>query len=120
MQYQTPAELRKVFGGDIEPSFSEAIEYDAAADWYVESYESYQAAYKDPYYIDIIEPDEQNFVDKGQVAKPGNEGKKTVITAMSTLGYCRSMIKDGKPAVEVKDEIWEKFKEFRSRESRSE
>lgn len=116
-QYQTPDELRKIFRGDIEPKFSEAIEYDAAADWYVEDYESYMAAYKDPYYISIIEPDEQKFVDKAQVGGPGSEGKKTVITAMSTLGYCRSMIKDGKPAVEVKDEIWEKFKEFQEKKT---
>jgi EthD domain len=90
----------------MDPAFSATIDFDAAADWLVESYEGYLAAYTDPYYINTIEPDERNFVDK--------EGKTTIVRAMSTLGFCRSMIKDGKPSVPVSDEIWAKFKETRA------
>ena len=89
----------------MDPAFSGSIDYNAAADFYVESYERFFASYQDPYYLNVIEPDEQKFVDKGQV----DGGKKTVVRAMSTLGTAKSMIKDGKETVQVKSEIWENW-----------
>jgi len=102
----------------MDPAFATSIEFDSAADWYIESYEAYLAAYMDPYYINVIEPDEKNFVDKGQLDGP-DSGKKTIVRAISTLGVCRSMIKDGKPSVAVKDEIWHTFKEYKAKEAQS-
>ena len=100
----------------MDPNFNTSIDFDAAAIWYIESYDRYLAAYQDPYYLTVIEPDERNFVDKGQLS--GQEpGKKTVVRAMSTLGVPRSMIKDGKASVDVNDGIWAKFKEFQDRSS---
>ena len=60
-------------------------------DWYVPSYEAYEAAFKDPYYANVIEPDEWNFVDKGS--------GKEIAGAVSTLGVTRDIIKDGKNCV---------------------
>jgi hypothetical protein len=98
----------------MDPAFATTIQFDAAADWYVESYEAYLAAYADPYYVEVIEPDEHNFVDKGQLANGSEAGKKTVIRAVSTLGHCRSMIKDGKPSVAVTGDIWENFQRYKA------
>jgi hypothetical protein len=95
----------------MDPAFSAGVNFDAAAVWHVKSYDAYVAAYKDPYYIDVIEPDEQNFVDKGQMDGK-NPGKVTVVRAMSTIGVYRYIIKDGKPAVDVSDDIWEKFNSY--------
>jgi hypothetical protein len=102
----------------MDPAFASSIEFDSAADWYIHSYEAYLAAYADPYYVEVIEPDEKNFVDKGQLDGPDG-GKKTVVRAVSTLGVCRSMIKDGKPVVAVKEEIWDTFKQYKSKEAGS-
>lgn len=102
----------------MDEAFATTVEFDAAVDWYVESYEAYLAAYTDPYYVEVIAPDEDNFVDKGQLDGP-DAGKKTVVRAVSTLGYCRSMIAEGKPLVPVKDEIWDKFKAYKAKEAGS-
>jgi len=93
----------------MDPAFSGSIDYNAAVDFYVESYERFIAAYHDPYYLSVIEPDEQRFVDKGQI----DGGKRTVVRAMSTLGTAKSMIKDGKAAVQVKSEIWENWQKLK-------
>jgi hypothetical protein len=100
----------------MDPAFATSIAFDSAADWYVESYEAYLAAYADPYYVEVIEPDEHNFVDKGQLDS-AESVTKTVVRAVSTLGVCRSMIKDGKPSVEIKEEIWNTFKDYRRKDS---
>lgn len=41
-----------------------AEEYDGAAVIEVPSFEVFAAAFKDPYYINTIEPDERRFIDK--------------------------------------------------------
>jgi hypothetical protein len=73
------------------PSGSATLDYDAGVDWYVPSYEAYEATFKDPYYVNVIEPDEWNFVDKG--------GGKEIAGAVSTVGVSREIIKDGKSCV---------------------
>lgn len=91
----------------MDPAFSAGLDFHAAADWYVESWEGYVAAYNDPYYRQVIEPDEDNFVDKGQTGD-----KVEMVRAVTTLGYCRYMIRDGKPSAEVSDSIWERFSQM--------
>jgi hypothetical protein len=104
----------------MDPAFATSIEFDSAAMWSVESYDAYLKAYADPYYVNVIEPDEHNFVDKGQLDGQGaGTGKKTVVRAVSTLGVCRSMIKDGKAAVAVEDGIWHTFKQYKAKEAAS-
>lgn len=92
----------------MDPAFAGGLDFNAAADWYVESYERYLAAYNDPYYRQVIEPDEAKFVDKGQT---GGE-KQEIVRAVTTLGYCRSMIKGGEASKEVPREIWEHFSQI--------
>lgn len=109
-QFRTPSALRAAFAARMDPAFSLPIDFDAAADFYVTSYDDYLRAYADPYYLAVIEPDERNFVDKGQCG--GQNTTTTVVRAMSTLGQYRHMIRDGKPQVEVTDAIWQRWHEF--------
>ena len=90
------------------PDFNTVLDFDAAADFYVNSYKAYTDAYKDPYYINVIEPDENKFIDKGQ----GSEAKKTLVRAVCAIGVCRSIIKDGKTVVDVStdvDDLWQQY-----------
>lgn len=74
------------------PSGSRTLDYDGGVDWYVRSYEDYEAAFKDPYYLKVIEPDEWNFVDKG-------EGT-AIAGAVSTVGIARDIVRGGRSCVE--------------------
>jgi hypothetical protein len=100
-----------MIGTSMSSEFSAGLDFDAAADWYILSHERYVAAYADPYYINVIEPDEHNFVDKS----PAAVGKKTLIRAVTTLGYCKDMIKDGKAVREINDDIRRKWEGSRER-----
>jgi hypothetical protein len=92
VKFHTPSSLRnKISSGNDMPSGSWTLEYDGGVDWYVRRYEDYEAAFKDPYYLDGIEPDEWNFVDKG--------AGKEIAGAVSTLGIFRHIVKDGKSMV---------------------
>lgn len=51
------------------------------------------AAFKDPYYINVIEIDERNFVDKGAA------GSTAIVGAVGTLGFCKDVILGGKSMV---------------------
>jgi hypothetical protein len=87
--------LRKKISGDV-PSGNGALDFDGGVDWYVLDYEKYEAAYNDPYYINVIEPDEHNFVDKG-------DEKTGIVGAVSSLGVCRNIVLDGKSMVKQAD-----------------
>ena len=78
------------------PSGNETLDFDGGVDWYVLDYKKYEAAYQDPYYINVIEPDEHNFVDKGT-------RKTGIASAISTLGVCRNIVLDGKSLVKQAD-----------------
>lgn len=69
------------------------LDYDSGVDWYVRDYAVYEKAYEDPYYLEVIEPDERNFVDKSGSSNGGLAG------AVSTLGICRDIIRHGKSMV---------------------
>ncbi|KAH6671200.1 EthD domain-containing protein [Halenospora varia] len=94
-QFFTPSHLRQKISSDV-PSGASSLDYDAGVDWYVKDYEKYEAAYKDPYYINVIEPDEWNFVDKGT-------GKGSIAGAVSTLGTFRNIVEGGKSCVAEAD-----------------
>ena len=106
-QFQTPFELRKHMSAG-RPDFNNVLDFDAAADFYIASYKAYTDAYKDPYYINVIEPDENKFVDKGQ----GSEAKQIHVRAVCAIGVCRSIIKDGKAMVDVSrdvNDVWQQY-----------
>jgi hypothetical protein len=59
------------------PTGNSVLDYDGGVDWYASSYEVYENAFKDPYYVNVIEPDEHNFVDKGE------SGKTSIVGSLS-------------------------------------
>jgi hypothetical protein len=61
-----------------------------------------------------MEPDEQNFVDKGQL-DGAKQGEKVVVRAGCTLGYYRNMIKNGKPVFGVNNDVWGRWNEWKKK-----
>ncbi|KAH6644247.1 EthD domain-containing protein [Boeremia exigua] len=51
-QYHTPTAHKQLTS---QPTLS----YDGTADFYVRKYEDFQKAYEDPYYQDVVKPDEE-------------------------------------------------------------
>jgi hypothetical protein len=87
-----PLHLRKMISSNV-PSGG-VLDYDSRVDWYVCDYEAYEKAYQDPCYLEVIEPDEWNFVDKSGSKKGGIAG------AVSALGIYRDIVRDGESVVE--------------------
>jgi hypothetical protein len=44
------------------------LSYDGMADFYVKKYEDFEAAFLDPYYLEIIQPDEKILIDMDTIA----------------------------------------------------
>ena len=94
--------MRKLLGDGMNPDFNAPLEFDAAADWYVADMDAYNKSYADPYYTEVIEKDEDRFIDKE---------KTKVVKALSAIGTSKEMIKDGKPMVEVNDKMWKEYQQ---------
>ncbi|OBT50875.1 hypothetical protein VE04_08484 [Pseudogymnoascus sp. 24MN13] len=94
VQYHTPAAMREAFAGVMASEWRGDINYNGAALFDVVSYEAFVKAFEDPYYINVIEPDEHNFVAKDVT------GKNQVLKAMSTMGVCKTIVSGGKPQIE--------------------
>lgn len=68
------------------------LDYDGGVDFYVADYANYEAAFRDPYYVDVIEPDERRFVHKG--SDVAGEGR--IVGAVGTVGLEAVIIEGGK------------------------
>lgn len=82
------------------------IEFDGIAMFLVPSLKQFTDAFKDPYYIEIIEPDEREFLDK---AGPGSG------VVASFQGRMIDVINEGKSAMEtqgLQDGYRRAFEEF--------
>jgi hypothetical protein len=84
------------------------LTYDGMTDAYVRDFAEFQDAFKDPYYLEKIRPDELAFID--------------VDSLQMTIGYNYEVIKEGKivkehartfkkPERDLIDETWEQIKE---------
>lgn len=142
-QYLTPPDLQTTLarGKDSQGGARGVSTFGACADFYVRDYEDYLRAFRDEYYLEVVAKDEDKFIDKGQVedsAKEegqggdqegaererrgggaGTRGLGGSVRAVSMMGYCRSIIKDGKAVVEVKREIWDLWEEYQRRKART-
>lgn len=112
-QYQTSSELRQALAGGKDGGFKAGSPFEACADFYVKDYNDYLAAFQDPYYLEVIKPDEDTFVDKGQV--DGSSTKELgKLKAISTMGLCKSIIRDGQAVVSIPEEVqatWERYQQ---------
>ncbi|KAF3033615.1 hypothetical protein E8E12_001967 [Didymella heteroderae] len=55
-QYHTPTSHKSL-------TTQQTLSYDGMADFYVRSYEDFERAYEDPYYADVVRPDEEYLFD---------------------------------------------------------
>jgi len=63
--HKTSAKMR-----DANPSAPGGIalgNFDGIADFYVRSYEEFTKAFEDPYYLEVVRPDEEKFVDMDSI-----------------------------------------------------
>ncbi len=81
-QIHTPKHVRSQFQS-LSAIAVDTLEFDGVAEWRFPSLEMYLKAFSDPYYTDVIEPDEHNFLDKTR--KP---------TATLTMGYYHQILID--------------------------
>jgi hypothetical protein len=91
----------------MNPEFQGNLAFDAAADWYFEDYEAYLAAYDDPYYQEVINPDEDNFIDK--------TSKAMAFQSFSTMGVNKHIIQGGRPLILIPEDIRKRFDEYQTR-----
>lgn len=118
-QFQTPQHLREALGKGRDGQFKSSSGFEACADFYVHDYNDYLKAFQDPYYLEVVAKDEENFVDKG-IEKFGNREQGYNVgeaRAISTMGVPKSIIKDGKVVVSVPDSVWRKWQEFQQRKT---
>ena len=106
-------------GKDSQGGTRSMSPFTAAADFYIKDYQDYLAAFRDPYYLEIVMKDENNFVDKGQAEGSARDDRSDSMDgsarAISMMGYCRSAIKDGKAVIDVPEEVWTKWNDYQSR-----
>lgn len=81
----------------------------------MKDYKDYLAAFKDPYYLEVISRDEDLFVDKGQVEGRGEREALGGVMAISAMGVCRSIIREGEAVVDVSEDIWRRWEEYQGR-----
>jgi hypothetical protein len=63
--------------GPESAAISPLVEYDGCAVFEVRSFEQMAMAFEDQYYIDVIKPDEDNFIDKKfGIVRARGEAKK--------------------------------------------
>lgn len=132
-QYHTPLALREALSSGRDGEFKTGSPFEACADFYVKDYKDYLAAFRDPYYLEVVKKDEDNFVDKGQVAQGARGGikggsaavaeKESVgggsgsARAISAMGVCRSVIRDGKAVVDVPEQVLRVWEEYQARKT---
>ncbi|TFA99838.1 hypothetical protein CCMA1212_008247 [Trichoderma ghanense] len=68
------------------------MDYDGAVIWEIASMEHYMSAFDDPYYVNVIAPDEYNFLDKSKE------------TAMVTLGNVHHVVAGGEALIDFSGE----------------
>lgn len=123
-QYITPKAQRDVLAGgkSSEGGVRGVSGYSACADFYVRDYEDFLRAFQDPYYIEVIRPDEDIFINKGKplttadgsIVEPGG-APVSQTRFLTMMGQNRSIIKDGKAMVEVSQRIWDNWHEYQRR-----
>lgn len=94
---------------------SEPVEFDGIAMFLVPSLDAFKQMVQDPYYLNIVEPDEHNLIDK--------EGPGGGVVA-SFQGVLLSVVKDGKDDTDegMKQEVkkareWWKEEELKARKA---
>lgn len=85
-QYHTTPETKAIAEAIAKAAGRTVVEFDGISDVYVKDIKTWQAAFTGPEYVDVIKPDELNFID--------------VENLQTTIGYDYFVVEDGKPVIE--------------------
>ncbi|KAJ5131091.1 uncharacterized protein N7515_007130 [Penicillium bovifimosum] len=92
-QIHTRATIRGSFAAAVPLPLS-TVDFDGAVIWEFPSLDTFLSAFSHPYYVNVIAPDEKNFLEKTL-----NE------TATVTMGYLRPIVSEGESTVECDDQL---------------
>lgn len=97
----SPIKLREQIYEVIRPPLHGTLDYEGMAELEVESLEKFTAACSDPYYLNVIKPDEIKFLDS----------KSTQVIVTSTMGVSKKIVEDGKALVDTSEvmSVWEEW-----------
>jgi hypothetical protein len=68
MQYHTTSAYKSLGQKMFDATGRAPISYDGMADFWVNKYEDFEAAFLDPYYNDVIQPDERRLFDMDTIS----------------------------------------------------
>ena len=67
-QYHTTSEFKSLGQKMFDATGRSPLSYDGMGDFWVRKYEDFEAAFLDPHYQAVIQPDEKNLIDMDSIA----------------------------------------------------
>ncbi|KAF2794250.1 hypothetical protein K505DRAFT_242551 [Melanomma pulvis-pyrius CBS 109.77] len=68
VQYHTTSEYKSLGQKMFDATGRSPLSYDGMGDFWVKKYDDFEAAFLDPYYQKVIQPDEKNLIDMDTIA----------------------------------------------------
>lgn len=95
--------MREQIAAAAGPPFHGTLDYEAMADFEVDNLGKFTAAFSDPYYLNVIKPDEANFLDS----------KSTEVIGARTMGITKKIVEDGKAQIDTSNTmaLWKEWEE---------
>ncbi|KAF2399758.1 hypothetical protein EJ06DRAFT_556880 [Trichodelitschia bisporula] len=106
-QFHTPSLQRAEFAADSNRTFSAPVPFDGEAAFLVADWRRFMSGFNDPYYMDVIRPDEEKFADEKDALGIGQSA--LVMALVTRPNY---IVKDGKIVVPVSAEVEEKWAQY--------
>ncbi|MCJ1424701.1 hypothetical protein MMC29_002589 [Sticta canariensis] len=98
---QTPIKLRDQIYAVVRPPLHGTLDYEGMAEVEVKTFDQFTAACTDPYYLNVIKPDEINFLDS----------KSIEVIGASTMGVSKKIVEEGKALIDTSKvmSVWEEW-----------
>ncbi|MCJ1467526.1 hypothetical protein MMC07_006151 [Pseudocyphellaria aurata] len=102
----TPMKSREEIYAVLQPPLHGTMDYEGMVELEVESLEKFTAACKDPYFVNVIKPDEINFLDS----------KSTEAIGASTMGISKKIVEGGHAMIDTSKvmSVWEEWERVSS------
>lgn len=85
----------------MQPPLHGTLDYEGMVELEVESFDRFTAACTDPYFLNVLKPDEINFLDS----------KSTEVIGASTMGVSKKIVEGGKAMIDTSKvmSVWEEW-----------
>ncbi|MCJ1267631.1 hypothetical protein MMC22_007517 [Lobaria immixta] len=97
----TPIKMREQISAAVRPPLHGTLDYEGMAELEVENFEMFTAACSDPYYLNVIKPDEIHFLDS----------KSIEVIGATTMGVSKKIVEGGKALIDTSKvmSVWEEW-----------